>query len=60
MDFQANPKKFDIDSYLSTRPSTALWSLTRLKNEIKVGDQVFIWRAIGDDDADKSGVVARA
>jgi hypothetical protein len=58
--FQANPNRFDIDGFLNTKPGTCLWSVTRSADQMRLGDQVFIWRAIAGDDPKKSGVVAQA
>lgn len=58
--FQANPKRFDIDGYFATKPPRPLWSVTRLGDRMRIGDQVFIWRAKGHDDVEKSGVIAHA
>lgn len=56
--FQANPKTFDIDGFLDTRPSTFLWSVTRDGQRMGIGDRVFIWRSVGGDDESRSGIVA--
>lgn len=56
--FQANPKTFDIDGFLDTRPSTFLWSVTRNGQRMGIGDRVFIWRSVGGDDEARSGIVA--
>ena len=56
--FQANPKTFDIDSFLDTLPPTFLWLVTRSRQHMQVGDRVFIWRAVAGDDESRSGVVA--
>jgi hypothetical protein len=58
--FQANPKTFDIDGFLSTRPDTMLWSVKQSADAMKPGDQVFIWRAIGGGDEKLSGILAEA
>ena len=42
--FQGNPNKFDIDDYL-TRYPYIYWSVSRLGSEIRIGDQIFIWRS---------------
>ncbi|CAM3996975.1 AAA family ATPase [Cohnella lubricantis] len=46
--FQGNPKVFDIDTYL-TESSILQWDIRQkhFKDEIKIEDQVFIWRADG-------------
>jgi predicted RNA-binding protein with PUA-like domain len=58
--FQGNPDTFDIDTYLSAA-STFVWSVNQeyLAAEMRVGDEVFLWRAAGSMHA-ISGVVALA
>jgi EVE domain len=56
--FQVNPERYDVDAFFATHPLRPLWSATRLQNQMEIGDQVFIWRAMGGDDAEKSGVIA--
>lgn len=56
--FQANPKTFDIDGFLATRPSAFLWLVTRSGERMRVGDRVFLWRAVAGEDEARSGVVA--
>jgi hypothetical protein len=58
--FQANPDRFDIDGFLSTKPTTLTWLVSRYGKQIAVGDRVFIWRAVGKGDKDESGVIAEA
>lgn len=43
--FQGNPKRFDIDDYLSRFPQLIYWRTNRYVKDILVGDPVFIWRA---------------
>jgi len=50
--FQGNPKKFDIDDYLS-RYSFIYWSAPTNQREFEIGDKAFIWRS-----GQNSGVVA--
>jgi hypothetical protein len=50
--FQGNPKRFDIDDYLS-RYSFIYWSTPTNQKEIAVGDRAFIWRS-----GELSGLVA--
>ena len=56
--FQANPGRFDIDGFLATRPATTTFLVTRYRQEIAIGDQVFIWRSIGGGNRDAAGIVA--
>jgi hypothetical protein len=58
--FQANPRLFDIDSFLQTSPRPFLWLVTRSGNQMRIGDRVFLWRAVGDGNAQESGVIAEA
>jgi len=51
--FQGNPKKFDIDDYLSRYPTLIYWRTPLYKKEIALGDRAFIWRA-----GKESGTVA--
>jgi hypothetical protein len=57
--FQANPDRFDIDAFLATRPVTTTFLVTRYREEVAVGDQVFIWRSIGGGNQDAAGIVAQ-
>jgi hypothetical protein len=57
--FQGNPKWFDIDGFLATSPARAFWTVSRYKDEIAVGDRVFLWRSVGKGDG-VSGIVAEA
>ena len=50
--FQGNPKRFDIDDYLS-RYSFIYWSTPTNQREIAIGDRAFIWRS-----GELSGLVA--
>jgi len=50
--FQGNPKRFDIDDYLS-RYSFIYWSTPTNQKEMVVGDKAFIWRS-----GELSGLVA--
>ncbi len=45
---QGNPKRFDVDAYLS-RQSDINWAVgqSRLHRRIQVGDTVFVWRSDG-------------
>jgi hypothetical protein len=56
--FQASPKTFRIDDYLLNTPQEMLFLVRRYGAEIALGDQVFIWRAAGDDGV--SGIIAEA
>jgi hypothetical protein len=58
--FQGNPDDdYDIDGYLSSRPSQLVWLVTRYASEIAVGDRVYLWRNQGKEGA-VSGVTAEA
>ncbi len=56
--FQANPDRFDIDGCLERRPATLSWLARQGVSDMRIGDQVFIWRAIGTGPAKLSGIVA--
>ena len=56
--FQANPGRFDIDGFFAARPATTTFLVTRYRQEIAVGDQVFIWRSIGGGNQDAAGIIA--
>lgn len=58
--FQATPKQFDIDGFLATEPQSMSWLAKQRASDMRVGDQVFLWRAIGNGKADLSGIVAEA
>jgi|SRR5688572_4753190 len=59
--FQANPDVFDIDGYLAVSTGDFRFLVTRYKNELAVGDTVYIWRSIGKKgDSDRAGIVAEA
>jgi len=55
--FQGNPKTFDIDDYLATNLSSIRWQVRQYKNEISIGDTVFLWKSGGAKEA-TSGIVA--
>jgi len=56
--FQGNPDTFDIDEYLR-RTADVIWSVNQkhLASEMRVGDELFLWRAAGQAKA-LSGVIA--
>jgi predicted HNH restriction endonuclease len=59
--FQANPDVFDIDGYLAESTGDFRFLVTRYKNDLAIGDTVYIWRSIGrQGDSDKAGIVAEA
>jgi len=58
--FQANPDEFDLDGYLVSVHGAITWYIGQHATEIRPGDQVFIWRAIGSGKRELSGVVAEA
>jgi predicted HNH restriction endonuclease len=57
--FQGNPTRFDIDDYIQENDKIS-WSLNqeRYKNDIEVGDTVFIWRADGGQKG-SGGIIAK-
>ncbi len=59
--FQGNPKYYRITDYLRDRFATnkrILWSVKQHKKDIKIGDEVYIWRAKAGS-AEVSGIVAK-
>lgn len=56
--FRADPDHFDIDACLEQRPATLSWLARQGASDMKAGDQVFIWRAVGGGPAKLSGIVA--
>jgi predicted HNH restriction endonuclease len=50
--FQGNPKRFDIDAYI-TEFDYVYWSAPQHKENVQIGDTVYIWRAGSD-----AGIVA--
>ena len=59
--FQANPTLFDLEGFLASKPSDFLWLVTKSSDRMHIGDQVFLWRAVGKEGSrDKSGIVAEA
>jgi hypothetical protein len=56
--FQATPDRFDVQGYVA-KYKTIYWSVghTHFDSTIKVGDEVFVWKALGKA-KDFSGVVA--
>jgi len=58
--FQANPQRFDLDKFLAINPAKTSWLVTRNADRMQIGDQVFLWRAVGKGDKLDSGVFAEA
>ena len=42
--FQGNANNYDIDTYL-TRERFVYWRAPRLSHEMRIGDQIVIWRS---------------
>ena len=58
--FQGNPDQFDIDAYVTDAVDSnqpIRWLVSRYKNDIRIGDTVFLWRASGKNKA-VSGAIA--
>ncbi|MFN4014231.1 MAG: EVE domain-containing protein [Reyranella sp.] len=53
--FQCNPDRFDIDGYLTQNVGQLSWLVARYKDDIGVGDTVYLWRS-GED----AGIVSEA
>lgn len=56
--FQANPVQFDVDGFLASAPPKLLWLAKQHVSDLRIGDQVFFWRAIGGGEKALSGIVA--
>lgn len=56
--FQANPDLFDINGYLAFAPKRMTWLVKQSPKRIKLGDQVFIWRALGKRKSGPAGIIA--
>lgn len=57
--FQGNPNQFQIDEYLRTY-NPILWTITKVhfRDEISIGDDVYIWRSDGNNPK-SGGIVAK-
>jgi predicted RNA-binding protein with PUA-like domain len=55
--FQANPDRFDLDSYLNAEANLT-WTARQGYKKMNLGDRVFIWRASGIISKSISGIVA--
>jgi MoxR-like ATPase len=51
--FQANPRYYDIDRALTAAP-VVTWTLRQYKDDVQVGDRVYVWKS-----GREGGVVAR-
>jgi hypothetical protein len=58
--FQSVPSEFRLVEFLATSPRRARWKCTRFSNEMRGGDRVYLWQAIGDGSRDMSGIFAKA
>lgn len=58
--FQGNPDTFEMDRYLMEVTDEITWRVKRHKNEIEVGDIVYLWRASGKVEKAIPGIIARA
>jgi len=56
--FQANPRRFDINRYLADGHTYIWWSLNQHRNEVHIGDEVFLWRS-NNERGIGSGIIAR-
>lgn len=57
--FQGNPKRFDIDEYL-TEFDYVYWSVPQHKDHVQVGDTAYMWRAGPDGGVVAIGEVAES
>ena len=55
--FQGNPDRFDIDGYLAAELATITWLVRQHRDQIQIGDIVFLWKALGGEKG-TGGVVA--
>lgn len=55
--FQGNPDRFDLDGYLAADLETIRWLVRQHRDQVSVGDTVFVWRSLGGEKG-VSGVVA--
>ncbi len=53
--FQCNPDRFDIDGFLKQNVGHLSWLVARYKDDIGIGDTVYLWRS-GED----AGIVGEA
>jgi hypothetical protein len=58
--FQGNPKKFDIDDYVTRYPELIYWRTPTYSSRIAVGDRAFIWRSGPNAGVIGIGVVVEA
>ena len=58
--FQAQPKRFRIDTFLTRKPTSTSWLASQHAEKILTGDRVFLWRSIGGGLRDESGIFAEA
>ncbi|HII4560418.1 TPA: HNH endonuclease [Legionella pneumophila] len=59
--FQANPQRFDINQYLincSNHDNYIYFQINQHKEDIQVGDTVFIWRTKSDSKNNPRGIIA--
>jgi hypothetical protein len=56
--FQGNPNDFDIDGYLAGGREKIIWKVNQCRDDIVRGNQVFIWRALGNRRHGPAGIVA--
>ncbi|MCC6671548.1 MAG: EVE domain-containing protein [Planctomycetes bacterium] len=57
--FQGNPDTFDLDGYLARKPARISWAVNQHRDEIRVGDRVFLWRSAGKHHKSVAGIIAR-
>jgi hypothetical protein len=57
--FQGNPDTFDMDAYLARAPERISWTVSRYREQVQVGDHVYLWRAAGQKTKAVAGIVAR-
>ena len=57
--FQSKPQEFRLKDFLNSSPRRALWRASRHAEKMKIGDEVYIWQAIGKGQRSMSGVFGR-
>ena len=56
--YQVNPNNFNVNGCLAEATGPVAWSVSRYREEMKSGEQVFIWRSTGDGTHGVSGIIA--
>ena len=54
--FQSKPEEFRLAAFLSGSPDRVLWRVSRSASKMRVGDEVYLWQAIGKGPPSMSGI----